>query len=33
MRGVDKFLPHGLGHEGVGIVVDKHRSVKKFKKN
>jgi S-(hydroxymethyl)glutathione dehydrogenase/alcohol dehydrogenase len=27
--GPDRFLPHLLGHEGYGIVVDKHPSVKK----
>ncbi len=32
-RGVDKFLPHCLGHEGIGVVVDKHKSIKKFKIN
>jgi len=32
-RGVDKFLPHCLGHEGVGKIVDQHKSVKKFKRN
>ncbi len=32
-RGEDKFLPHCLGHEGVGIIIDKHKSVKKFKIN
>ena len=31
LRGRDHFLPHCLGHEGVGIVVDKHPSVKKVK--
>tara|TARA_A100001015_G_scaffold299031_1_gene382560 strand:- start:1931 stop:2935 length:1005 start_codon:yes stop_codon:yes gene_type:complete len=33
VRGEDKFLPHCLGHEGVGIIIDKHKSVKKFKIN
>ena len=33
LRGFDKFLPHCLGHEAVGIVVDKHPSVKKVKAN
>jgi len=28
--GEDKFLPHLLGHEGYGEVVDFHSSVKKF---
>lgn len=32
-RGVDKFLPHCLGHEGIGIIKDKHKSVKKFNVN
>jgi S-(hydroxymethyl)glutathione dehydrogenase/alcohol dehydrogenase len=32
MRGKDKFLPHCLGHEGVGKIIEKHKSVKKFKK-
>jgi S-(hydroxymethyl)glutathione dehydrogenase / alcohol dehydrogenase len=27
-----KYLPHMLGHEGVGIVVDKHKSVKNLQK-
>ena len=27
-RGKDKWLPHLLGHEGSGIVIDKHKSVK-----
>ena len=31
LRGKDNFLPHCLGHEAVGIVVDKHSSVKKVK--
>jgi len=31
-RGHDKFLPHCLGHEGVGKVIEKHKSVKKFNK-
>ena len=25
LRGKDFFLPHCLGHEAVGIVVDKHK--------
>lgn len=29
--GEDKFLPHLLGHEGYGEVVDFHSSVKRFK--
>ena len=32
-RGIDKYLPHLLGHEGVGIVVDKGSKVSKVKKN
>lgn len=31
-RGNDPWLPHLLGHEGSGIVIDKHPSAKKFKK-
>jgi Zn-dependent alcohol dehydrogenase len=31
VKGKDSFLPHLLGHEGVGIVVEKHTSVKKLK--
>ena len=31
-RGKDKFLPHCLGHEGVGKIIEKHKSVKKFKR-
>ena len=31
-RGKDKWLPHLLGHEGSGIVIDKHKSVKRFSK-
>src|SRR3989338_6877793 len=30
-RGVDKFLPHTLGHEGSGIVVQIGQDVKKVK--
>ena len=30
-RGIDKWLPHLLGHEGSGIVVKKHKTVKRFK--
>lgn len=30
VKGKDPFLPHLLGHEGVGIVVEKHTSVKKI---
>jgi len=32
-RGRDKFLPHGLGHEAVGKVIEIGSSVKKVKKN
>ncbi len=31
VKGEDKWLPHCLGHEGYGIVVAKHPSVKKVK--
>ena len=31
LRGYDKFLPHCLGHEGIGKVVDLHNTVKKVK--
>lgn len=31
-RGMDSWLPHTLGHEASGIVIDKHKSVKKFQK-
>ncbi len=30
-RGIDNYLPHCLGHEGIGMVIDKHNSVKKVK--
>ncbi len=33
IKGKDKFLPHLLGHEGSGIVINKHPSVKSVKKN
>ena len=33
LRGKDAYLPHLLGHEGAGIVVDKHKSVKKVNIN
>ena len=33
IRGEDKFLPHCLGHEGVGVIIDKHKTVKKFRIN
>ena len=33
LRGKDLFLPHCLGHEATGIVVDKHYSVNKIKKS
>jgi len=29
VKGKDNYLPHLLGHEGVGYVIDKHISVKK----
>ena len=31
VKGKDNYLPHLLGHEGVGYVIDKHISVKKVK--
>tara|TARA_Y200000002_G_C22658443_1_gene654571 strand:+ start:765 stop:1796 length:1032 start_codon:yes stop_codon:yes gene_type:complete len=31
-RGKDKYLPHLLGHEASGVVLEKHKSVKKIKK-
>ena len=31
VKGKDKFLPHLLGHEGTGIIVNKNKHVKKFK--
>lgn len=31
VKGPDKYLPHLLGHEGVGEVIQKHPSVKKVK--
>ena len=31
--GKDKFLPHLLGHEASGKIIDKHRSVKHVKIN
>lgn len=30
-RGKDKWIPHLLGHEGSGVVVDCHESITKFK--
>ena len=33
LRGKDHYLPHMLGHEGVGKVINKHKSVKKIKIN
>ena len=33
LRGVDKYLPHMLGHEGVGIVVEVGDGVTKVKPN
>ncbi len=29
LRGFDKFLPHCLGHEGIGKIIEKHKTVKK----
>ena len=29
VKGKDNYLPHLLGHEGVGYVIDKHKSEKK----
>tara|TARA_B110000483_G_C18112377_1_gene510240 strand:- start:82 stop:1122 length:1041 start_codon:yes stop_codon:yes gene_type:complete len=29
VKGKDEYLPHLLGHEGVGVVIQKHKSVKK----
>ena len=31
VKGKDKFLPHLLGHEGTGVIVEKNERVKKFK--
>ena len=31
VKGVDKFLPHLLGHEGVGIVLEIGKNVKHIK--
>lgn len=31
IKGEDKWLPHCMGHEGFGIIVGKHKSVKKLK--
>ena len=33
IKGKDKWLPHCLGHEGFGVIVDKNNSVKKVKIN
>ena len=33
IKGKDKYLPHLLGHEASGIVIEKHESVKSVKKN
>tara|TARA_Y100000741_G_C18247127_1_gene555929 strand:- start:821 stop:1837 length:1017 start_codon:yes stop_codon:yes gene_type:complete len=30
-RGVDKYLPHCLGHEAIGEIKEIHQTVKKFK--
>ena len=30
-RGEDQWIPHLLGHEGSGIVIDRHETVKKLK--
>ena len=30
VKGKDNFLPHLLGHEGTGVIVDKHKKIKKF---
>ena len=32
IKGKDKYLPHLLGHEASGIVIEKHKSVKSVKK-
>ena len=31
IKGKDKYLPHLLGHEGIGYVLEKHKSVNKVK--
>ena len=31
VKGKDNFLPHLLGHEGSGIIINKNKFVKKFK--
>ena len=31
VKGRDPYLPHLLGHEGLGVVIDKHNTVKKVK--
>ena len=31
VKGKDNFLPHLLGHEGSGIIINKNNFVKKFK--
>lgn len=33
VKGKDLYLPHLLGHEGVGTVIQKHKSVKKVNVN
>ena len=32
LRGPDRWIPHMLGHEGVGIVEEIGRGVKRIKK-
>ena len=32
IKGKDKYLPHLLGHEASGVVLNKHSSVKSVKK-
>ncbi len=32
LRGKDRYLPHCLGHEASGVVINKHSSVKKVNK-
>jgi S-(hydroxymethyl)glutathione dehydrogenase / alcohol dehydrogenase len=33
LRESKKYIPHALGHEATGVVISKHKSVKKIKKN